>query len=249
MATQSFNPAIPQRRDWGAAWRALRRLLADGNDTVQVFHIMRALNGGNSQRGYHRLLQTPDGGRLAYERAELAARFADRTWIDSFPEGTVGAAYRAFLDRTGYSADGLVEVSVTDTDYPRDLEHPYAWYGRRERDVHDIWHILTGYQADEPLGEACLVAFSYAQTKGLGWAFIAGGAAAKSLKITRSRAFARAVAEGYRNGRRAAWLPAEDYLRLMAEPIAEARARLRIPEPHLYRAAQDQLRTIGKTGI
>ena len=249
MATQSFNPAIPQKRDWGAAYRALRRLLANGDDTVQVFHIMRALNGGNSQRNYHRLLQTPDGGRIAYERAELAPRFADRAWIDTFPEGTVGAAYRAFLDRTGYSADGLVEVSATDTDYPRDIEHPYAWFGRRERDVHDIWHVLTGYEADEPLGEACLVAFSYAQTKGLGWAFIGGGAALKSLRVTGSTAFSRAVWEGYRNGRRAAWLAGEDYLALMAQPIADARARLRIPEPQLYRAAQRQLREIGKSGI
>jgi ubiquinone biosynthesis protein COQ4 len=35
--------------------------------------------------------------------------------------------------------------------------------------VHDIWHVLTGYRRDA-LGEACLVAFSYAQTRGLGWA-------------------------------------------------------------------------------
>lgn len=30
MASQSFNPAVPVRRDWGAAFRALRRLLAAG---------------------------------------------------------------------------------------------------------------------------------------------------------------------------------------------------------------------------
>ena len=87
-----------------------------------------------------------------------------------------------------------------------EIEHPYAWMGRRERDIHDLWHVLTGYKADEHLGEACLVAFSYAQTGGLGWAFIAAGAALKSIRITGKLDFLRAVIEGYRHGKRAGWL-------------------------------------------
>ncbi|TMJ10828.1 MAG: ubiquinone biosynthesis protein [Alphaproteobacteria bacterium] len=249
MGTQSFNPAIPAKRDWGAALRALRQLLANRDDTVQVFRIMRALNGGNGRINYDRLLKSPEGGRLAYERAELARLFADDAWVAQFAEGSVGAAYRAFLGRTGYSADGLVDISTADGVYPRDIEHPYAWYGRRERDVHDIWHVLTGYEADEPLGEACLVAFSYAQTKGLGWALIAAGAALKSLRITGNTAFFKAVWEGYRHGRRAAWLPGEDYQRLMAEPIADARARLKIADPKRYREAQLRLRESGVAGL
>jgi ubiquinone biosynthesis protein COQ4 len=249
MASQSFNPAVPMKREWGTAFTALRRLLANGDDTVQVFRIMRALNGDTSHRNYRRLIASAEGGRLAYERVELAQRLCDRDWIDSFPEGTVGAAYRGFLDRTGYSADGLAEVSVEDAPYPPDLEHPYAWFGRRERDVHDIWHVLTGYEADEPLGEACLVAFSYAQTGGLGWAFIGAGAALKSLRITGNTAFARAVLEGWRHGKRATWLHAEDYQALMAEPLAAARRRLRISEPARYREAQKRLAEAGLKGI
>ncbi|HYI40450.1 MAG TPA: Coq4 family protein [Allosphingosinicella sp.] len=249
MASQSFDPAVPMKREWGVAFRALRRLLANRDDTVQVFRIMRALNGDTSHRNYRRLIASAEGGRLAYERVELAPRLCDRAWIDSFPEGSVGAAYRHFLDRTGYSADGLAELSVAETEIPADVRHPYAWFGRRERDVHDLWHVLTGYEADEPLGEACLVAFSYAQTGGLGWAFIGAGAAAKSLKITGNAAFARAVWEGYRRGARAAWLHHEDYERLMREPLEAARARLRIAEPVRYRSAQKRLAEAGLAGI
>jgi ubiquinone biosynthesis protein COQ4 len=249
MASQPFNPAVPMKREWLTAFRALRRLLANGDDTVQVFRIMRALNGDTSHRNYRRLIGSPEGGRLAYRRLELAPRLCDRGWIDSFPEGTVGAAYRSFLDRTGYSADGLAEVSVEDAPYPEDLEHPYAWFGRRDRDVHDIWHVLTGYEADEPLGEACLVAFSYAQTGGLGWAFIGAGAALKSLRITGHTYFARAVWEGLRHGRRADWLHSEDYEALMAEPLDSARARLRIADPVRYRIAQKRLAEAGLKGI
>jgi ubiquinone biosynthesis protein COQ4 len=230
-------PGTTGRRDWRTAIGALRRLLADADDTPQVFRIMRALNVGDTARAYGRLLATREGGRMASAQVELAQRFSDRAWVAGFRPGTVGAAYRDFLEATGYSADGLVEVSrAVPSDV--DAEHPYAWMGRRTRDVHDIWHVLTGYQADEMMGEACLVAFSYAQTGGLGWAFIAAGAALKSIALSRGFQFARAVLEGYRHGRRAAWLLGEDYEALMDEPLDAARARLRIAEPVAYHRAQ-----------
>ncbi len=227
------------RRDWRGAARALRTLLANGEDTTQVFVIMRALNADATPRGYARLIASTDGGRMAYDRIELAERFCDPTFLASFAPGTVGASYRRFLADTGYSAAGLAEVSNLDK-VPL-IHHPHAWFGRRSRDVHDIWHVLTGYKADETMGEAALVAFSYAQTKGLGWAFIAAGAALRSLRETRSTALARAVWEGWRHGKRAAWLLGEDYEALMHEPIDAARKRLGIEEPRAYRAAQASL--------
>lgn len=104
-------PGTTGRRDWRAAFAAIRKLLANGDDTTQVFLIMRALNVGNAPFNYGRFIATAEGGRMAYERVELAKLFADRAYVAAFAPGTVGAAYRAFLDSTGYSADGLVEVS------------------------------------------------------------------------------------------------------------------------------------------
>ncbi|WP_308814927.1 Coq4 family protein [Sphingomonas sp. GV3] len=233
-------PGTTGRRQWRVAFGALRTLLANGDDTTQVFRIMRALNVGDTAAAYGRLIASADGGRMAVRQVELARRFSDRDWVAGFKPGTVGAAYRDFLETTGYSADGLVEVSRAEPS-DVDVEHPYAWMGRRTRDVHDIWHVLTGYKADETMGEACLVAFSYAQTRGLGWAFIAGGAALKSLRVTGNRLFAKAVIEGYRNGKRAAWLLGEDYEALMDEPLDAARDRLRIAEPAAYKRAQVEL--------
>jgi ubiquinone biosynthesis protein COQ4 len=247
MTDAALSGALPapisSRLQWGVALRALRKLLNDKNDTVQVFTIMRALNGKSTVNGYRKLLRTREGGRLAYERLELAGRLSDPAYVASFPEGSVGAAYRTFLGETGYSADGLVEISrqVTEPDAP----HPYAWFGRRTRDVHDLWHVLTGYKADEGLGEACLVAFSYAQTRGLGWALIAVGAALRSGVFGQH---ARAIREGYRNGKRAAWLLGENYEALLREPIESARRRLNIPEPQLYHAVPLELRDTGLPG-
>lgn len=236
------------RRDWRTAWRALRTLLADSHDTVQAFIIMRALNADTPARQYRKLLETPGGGRIAYRRTELSERFSEPGFVAGFKPGTVGAAYREFLGRTGYTAAGLAEVSGAQ-DKADELEHPYGWFGRRERDVHDIWHVLTGYMADEPLGESALIAFSYAQTDGLGWAVISGGAALKSLKITGETLFLRAVWEGYRNGKRAKWLSGEDYEALLDEPLEAARRRLNIPAPTRYLAAQKRLAEQGLTGL
>ena len=230
----------PYCKDWPAALAALRRLLSDGDDTHQVFLIMRALNGTATRRGYLRLLDRPGGGRIAYRRPELAQLLSDPAYVAAFKPGTVGAAYRDWLRETGYTAAGLAEISLGGVERLAE-EHPYAWFGRRTRDLHDTWHVLTGYRADETLGEACLVAFSFAQTRGLGWALIAIGAALKSVRATGGLLFARAVWEGWRSGRRAAWLLGEDYEAVLHEPLASARARLRIGEPKAYRRAQGAL--------
>ncbi len=225
--------SISSAARWRHALRCLRRLLADRNDTVQVFEIMRALNGRATASGYHRLLTTPRGGRIAYARQEFAGRLMDEAWLDSLPAGSVGAAYRDFVRAERLSADGLVQISqegLATIDDP----HPYAWFGRRTRDVHDVWHILTGYGRDG-LGEACLVAFSYAQTRGLGWAVIAVGAAVRSLSAP-GYPYRRAIWQAYRNGRRAAWLLGEDYDALLAEPLDAARRRLNIARPDIYEA-------------
>jgi ubiquinone biosynthesis protein COQ4 len=228
------------RRDWGGAFKALRRLLADPDDTAQVFRIMRALNGDTAKTGYLRLIARPAGGRIAYERVELAERLSDPAVVAGFPEGSVGAAYAEFLRKTGYSAQGMAAVSRSDDD-TREAKHPFAWFGRRMRDTHDIWHILTGYRADDPLGEACLVTFSYAQTKGLGWALIAAGYGLQALRRPHGWGRVRAIWEGFSLGRRAAWLPGEDYEALLAEPLEAARERLGLTRPNRYFAAEDAL--------
>jgi ubiquinone biosynthesis protein COQ4 len=221
------------RLEWGKALTALRKLLKNKEDTSQVFEIMRALSGRSGPKGYARLLKTMDGGRLAYERVELVQRLMDRPWIESFAPGTLGAAYAEFTARENLSAEGLAEESRKGMAAGAvEIQHPYAWFGRRVRDTHDLFHMLTGYGRDG-LGEACLVAFSFAQTGSLGWAFIALGAALNAGD-TGGLPVRRAILEGYRRGKAAKWLLGEDFEKLMAEPLEEARKRLNIGPATLY---------------
>lgn len=165
----------PQRLEPLTALRAFRKLVRDKEDTAQVFEIMRALSGRSIARGYNRMLGTMEGGRQAFLREELAHRLDDPVWLARFEAGTVGAAYRGFREARGFTAEGLADEARKVAPLA-DAPHPVIWYSRRLRDVHDIWHVLTGYQTDA-LGEACVVAFSHAQTGNLGFAFIGWGAA------------------------------------------------------------------------
>ncbi|HUO23610.1 MAG TPA: Coq4 family protein [Caulobacteraceae bacterium] len=201
----------------------------DKQDTAQVFTIIRALAGRSVARGYNRLLETPDGGRMAYERMELADLLMDLPGLSRLADGSVGAAYGQFVATERLSPQELIRKSRRGFDSRRnDIPHPHAWFGRRVRDTHDIWHVLTGYGRD-PLGEACLAAFSYAQTGGLGWALIAVGSAFKAA--WRPEPVRKAILEGYVRGRNAAWLLGEDYVRLLGEPLVAARTRLRLAKP------------------
>jgi ubiquinone biosynthesis protein COQ4 len=220
------------------ALRAFRRLVADKEDTVQVFEIMNALSGDATPRGYARLSR--QAGGIAFARPELASIFSDEAWLAQFAPGTVGAAYRAFMSRERLSADGLAEDNRRIEPFI-DAPHVYAWYARRIRDIHDVWHVLTGYGRDA-LGEACIVSFSWAQTGNLGFGFIGLGAALEIRKGARHIPARRAVLEAWRHGRKAAWLPGEDYAALFAEPLEAARRRLNIPEPRVYLSVPAEVR-------
>lgn len=216
------------------AFRAMRRLIRNKEDTAQVFEIMRALSGRSVSRGYNRLLRTVEGGRQAFLREELAHKLDDPAWLARFAPGSVGAEYRAFREARGFTADGLAQVEREVVPFI-DAPHPIVWYSRRLRDVHDVWHVLTGYETDA-LGEACVVAFSYGQTRNLGFAFIALAAATEIRRENPAIPARRAVLQAWRNGRAARWLPALDYEALFDQPLAEVRERLRLRPPTLYDA-------------
>ena len=222
------------------ALRAFRRLVADKEDTTQVFEIMDSLTGRSIPWGLRKLLRSPGGARLAYQRVELNEKLNDQAWLAQFAPGTVGAAYRAFMEAENLSAEGLAMQS---RQVRAEIEAPnlYAWYSRRIRDIHDVWHVLTGYGRDA-LGEACVVSFSHAQTRSLGFLFIGLGAANQVRRGTPSVPARRAVIEAWRNGRRARWLPAQDYETLFAEPLEAARQRLGIAHAGVYGAVDPAIR-------
>jgi ubiquinone biosynthesis protein COQ4 len=242
-ATADFDASDrlrPQRLEPIKAFHAFRKLVRNKEDTAQVFEIMRALSGRSIGRGYNRMLKTMEGGRQAFLREELAHKLDDPVWLARFEPGTVGAAYRDFREARGFTAEGLAE-EARKVGPLVDAQHPVIWYSRRIRDIHDVWHVLTGYGTDA-LGEACVVSFSYAQTRNLGFAFIGWGAAREIQREARSVPARRAVWQAYRNGKAARWLPGLDYEALFEQPLDTVRARLNIRPASIYQAVPAEVR-------
>ena len=235
-----FDRLRPQRLEPLKAFRAFRKLVRNKEDTAQVFEIMRALSGRSIGRGYNRMLKTMEGGRQAFLREELAHKLDDPVWLSRFGPGSVGAAYREFREARGFTAEGLADEARKVAPLV-DAQHPVIWYSRRIRDIHDVWHVLTGYGTDA-LGEACVVAFSYAQTRNLGFAFIGWGAAREIQREAPAVPARRAVWQAYRNGRAARWLPGLDYEALFEQPLETVRARLKIRPASIYQAVPVEVR-------
>lgn len=214
------------------ALRAFAKLVEDKEDTSQVFEIIQALSGSSLRKNYYRMLGTAKGGAQAYSGIELAPYFDDESWLAQFPEGTIGAAYRAFRAERDLTVEGLAQEAMKVNDGV-EAPHPIAWMARRLRDTHDLWHTITGYGTDA-LGEASLLGFTYGQVPNGGIAFIAIGAANEFRKLRQPYPYARSIWEGYRHGKKAARLIDEDYLKLLAEPLEDARRRLKIETPRTY---------------
>ena len=231
-----FRTLRPQRIQPLAAFRAFRKLIRNKEDTAQVFEIMRALSGRSVSRGYGRMLRTMEGGRQAFLRDELALKLDDPVWLARFEPGTVGADYRAFREARGFTADGLAEAEREVVPFI-DAPHPIIWYSRRLRDVHDIWHVLTGYGPMHWARPAwSLLLWPDAQS-GLRLHRLGRGAGDPAREPVDPGA-ARGAA-GLANGRARAWLPGLDYEALFAEPLETARARLGIRPATVYAAVPE----------
>jgi ubiquinone biosynthesis protein COQ4 len=212
------------------AWRALRTLLNDKEDTGQVFVIVRALTGKSVIRAYNRFAATPTGQCILNEERVLLDTLQDRARLRTLAPDSVGRAYLEFVESENLSADGLVDASnsapgLTENDN-------IARYATRLRDAHDLWHAVTGYGRDG-LGEVCLLGFTYAQTRNPGIALIALAGGLKYARFVGWRAL-NALWHGYRAGRRAAWLPAADWEHLLTLPLDDVREQLRVQAPLIY---------------
>jgi len=227
------------------AWHHFRKLIADKEDTEQVFHIIAALRGRKFQIIARDFWQTPRGKDMLESKLRLVDLLDDHDSIKRLPQGTVGRAYVDFMEREGLSAAGLEAEYARFEDASTNYDDVLTRYGDRLRDTHDMLHILTGYGRDA-LGEQCVLAFTYAQNRNLGVGFIAyAGGLELKYRVAKNAPILKAVHEGYRIGNAAKNIVHEDIAALLREPLADARKRLGIAEPVVYRAAHEAMRSGG----
>ncbi len=231
-----------------SALRHMRALLADNEDTEQVFHIMECLNGGRVFRLLKAFAETPAGRARLNAQADLPKLLDNhQRWL-ALPHGTVGRAYVDFMRREGLSAAGLVAESEKWLSTKAQLDDDMDYFTCLLRDTHDLMHVLTGYGRD-PLGEACVLAFTHGQNGGFGHLFIAYIAGWDLMKRSPKQArIMTCINEARRHGRKSARLIARDVESLMHEPLSYIRTSMNIPEPSAYKCALSHLKAVGYEG-
>ena len=219
------------RIDIKAALVALRALTRNPDDTAQVFRIVESLSGPSAQKQFVRFSETEFGRRAIDRREELLPVLCDRARLEAMPVGSFAHAYLRFIDEEGITAGGLVDASTEGATgrwnadligAERDL------FRHRMRDMHDLWHTLTGYRGDL-IGELSLLAFTLAQVRSPGVALIVAVGFARAPAPAR-----RVILQGFARGLKATWLPGQDWISLLPLPLDTVRSVLQIDAPPRY---------------
>lgn len=214
------------RPQWLRALRGLRTLLRDPDRTENAFEVIAALDPDLMERGLGRMLAHPEGRRLFVERPCLLDHLRDRAALAHLPDGSLGRAYLAHIERYGLDPGKLVALGRS---YEREIatdDEGVRWYADRSELTHDLLHVLTGYGADG-LGETALLWFSLGAVGGRANALLMIGAALRTWREA-GPGWPFELIRAFRRGRRAGNLSALPYERLLAEPLDEVRRLARV---------------------
>ena len=222
-----------------------RKLIANKEDTSQVFHIFESFPRKAALSEARAFVESDAGKRIMASEPYLPDLLDDHDSLKKLPGGSVGRTYVEFMEREGLSAAGLVaeheSIFVGRPQYNDMVE----WYFNRGRDTHDLLHILSGYGRDA-LGEQCVLAFTHGQNPHFANLFIAyAGGFELKRKVKKGAPVFTAIREAQRNGKKMPNLVEMNIAALLGENLEAARKRLNIAEPHDYRRTHEHYRKAG----
>ena len=238
------NPARPEaRRDVRKALHNFRELIKDKENTELVFRIYEALPSKEFLPRAKALTLSERGEALRASEPFLPPILDDHEELRKLPPGSVAHAYCDFMETEGLTAAGLVAESEK-MGRPKygDL---VEWFGFRQRDTHDLLHVLTGYGRDA-LGEQCVLLFTHGQSPSHGHLLLGYAGALNMMKQVKSKApVLRAVREAQRLGRACPPIIEMSIRELLAMDLVDARQKLGITEAVWYKRCHEVWRSEG----
>jgi ubiquinone biosynthesis protein COQ4 len=223
--------------------RAMRASRLDPDDTAAAIRVIGALSGNSGRRRFKRFKHSPQGARILREKRDLYDVLADVERMKAMPPGSLGRTIVEWFLRENISTEGLAQASEAATAAlgRRELSDEERVYNSRLRNLHDVFHVLAGYDRDL-LGESAVLAFTIAQTYNRGIAYLV----LTSLREAGWNSEAgKLIREGYRRGRRAAPLVEQDWEALFEQPIDDVREQLGVGAPPVY----EQVRSAGAPAL
>jgi ubiquinone biosynthesis protein COQ4 len=208
----------------------MEALSANPDDTAQAIRAIAAMSGNSPERCFRRFRKSQQGERILREKRELYDVLSDLGGLGAMPEGSLGRAIWAFYSTEQISAQGLrgaSEEAVGEGGFFAG-DDDRARFARRLREMHDVFHVVTGYGRDVR-GEIACLSFTFAQTKNTGIGYLA-------LRVLRgagwSSEMGRLIRQAFWRGRRAQWLVAQDWEALLPLPLEQVREELGVgPAP------------------
>ncbi|MBX7457637.1 hypothetical protein K3152_05195 [Qipengyuania sp. 1NDH17] len=228
------DPRRPQPKySLPKAYGHFRDLLKDKEETSHVFKIFESLPSKTFMPRVRALTLSEHGEKLRADEPYLPPILDDHAALRKLPKGTVAHAYCDFMETEGLSAAGLVEEAekLGNPKYGDLVE----WFGFRQRDTHDLMHVLTGYGRDG-LGEQCVLLFTHGQSPSHGHLLIGYAGALQIKKTVKSKApVFKACRQAHKTGVACPPLVGVSIRELLATDLEEARAKFNIPAPHWYK--------------
>ena len=227
------HPARPeQKRSLRRAFRHYRELLRDKEATNHVFHIYDALPSRRSEQLARRLSLSPHGDMLRRKEPYLPDLLDDHAALRQLPKGSVAHAYCDFMQGEQLTAAGLAEQQKK-MGRPRygDL---LEWFSWRQRDTHDLLHVLTGYGRDA-LGEACVLLFTHGHSPSKAHLLLGYSGGVKIRRQVKSKApVLKAVREAHRLGADCEGLIHHPVSEILMMDFEKARERFGFRRPDAY---------------
>lgn len=224
------------------AMRAMRALRANPDDTAAAIRVIGALAGNSSGRHLRRFQRSERGARILREKPDLYAMLTDRERLHAMPPGSLGRTLIEWFEREQISTEGLAEASLAARG-PADpgMSEDEQVFGSRLRNLHDVFHVVTGYDRDLR-GESAVLAFTIGQNYNHGIAYLVWNALREEGWSSTS---GKLIRQGYRRGQSAKPLAEQDWEALFERPIDEVRQELGVGAPPDY----EQLRSVGAPAL
>lgn len=224
------------------ALKAFAGLVGDRDDTRYVFAFFDAVNGRSNEAYYDKFFASAYGRGFLKDPEALGRTLLDRDTLQSHGPGTFAAAYLHYLDSEGLSPLGVHEAAVdVDPDRMARLKEKWPdlyWLQYHGSLIHDLYHVLTGYGRD-PLGEALLLVFSGIHTGSRGARLLGAMAGLRIRSEIPSWPVGRMMKEAVGLARGAEHFPTADLASLLPLPLDEARAKVKVGVPVLYKATRE----------
>lgn len=223
------------------------RLLKDKEDTAQIFRILRAMEGRETKVLWDQFQATDTGRDVLKERRELSSLLSNRDALAAMPSDSFGRAYLDFMKAGDVTAEYFDQVADDAGDTGEGLSEDEKLFRRRCRDMHDLWHVVTGYGRDR-IGEISMLAFTYSQFHDRGIRFIVRIGGMDARRRWPDAGIKYTLDEAYRLGREYKWLAGVDWEGLMPRPLWGVRQHLGFQIPRCYRRSVEFLRAAGAEG-